>query len=117
MRRILLPEEWGTVYDIVTEDFRNAMPDRPDQATFLAETDGERLRGFVHIESLLHFNCVWVAEEERGTDLAVDLMRDAASRIPKGFSAVWLTDRSVGAIARRLGAREVGTYRVYRKDV
>lgn len=93
------------------------MPIRPDQASFLAEVDGDTLRGFVHVENLLHFNCVWVADGERKSSLAFDLIRDAVSRIPKGFSGVWMMDRNMGAVARRLGAREVGTYRIYRKDV
>ncbi len=116
-RTILLPEEWGLVAPIVAAEFGNAMLATPAQATFPAFMDGDRLAGFVHVETLFHFNCVYLAPEYRRPGLALELMRYAIERIPAGFSGVWLTDRRVGAIAKNFGARSIGEWTVYRKDI
>lgn len=115
-RRILTVDEWAMVEPVVVGDFGNSMPATADQATFFAETRRRELAAFVHIEHLLHFNCVYVAPQLRGTGLGLDLMRDAIARIPEGFSGIWMTDRSAGRLARRFKARELGQFTVYRKD-
>lgn len=117
MKTLILPvERWPLVEPIVTGEFGNGMPATPGQATFLAAMEGEKLAGFIHVEHLFHFNCVYAAREYRSRGLALQLIKEAASLIPPGFSAVWLSDRNTARMAAALGAREVGQYRVYRKD-
>lgn len=92
------------------------MPDHPGRASFITALSQKQLAGFVHVESLFHFNCVYVTPEHEHTGLTMRLIRDATACIPEGFSALWMTDRNVGLIARTLGWRHVGTFSVYRKD-
>jgi GNAT superfamily N-acetyltransferase len=116
--RLLNPDELPLVAPVVEGYFGNAMPVVEGKAAFYAALDGGRLAGFVHVEQLLHFNCVYVEPDYRGAALARALMGLAVARIPFGHSGVWLTERpNAGRLARSLGAREVGTYRVYRKDI
>lgn len=115
--RILDPAEWPLVAPLVRGLFRNSMPETPAQGSFLAALDGYCLVGFVHVEQLFHFNCVYVAPPRRGTDLALRLMSDAASRVPAGHSAFLLSDRpAIGRLAEALGASDRGTWRYWRKD-
>lgn len=113
---ILPPDQWPLVAPIVTSEFHNAMPQTPEQTTFLTALDGAKLAGFIHVEHLFHFNCVYAAPEYRGSGLALDLIKEAAGLVPAGFSAVWLTDRKATAIANELGARDMGVWRIFRKD-
>lgn len=117
MRRLLLPEEWDIVAPHVAGEFRNSMPATPEQGSFLAEMDGDRLAGFVHVETLFHFAGTWVAPEYRRSRLGLSLLLDAALRIPEGFSGVLMTERrNAMRTARLFGAREVGQFHVYRRD-
>lgn len=113
---ILPPDQWPLVEPIVTGEFGNGMPG-PEQSTFLAKMSNEKLAGFIHIEHLFHFNCVYVAPEHRHSGFALQLIEEAAARIPRGFSAVWLTDRRTTQLAKSLGARDLGIWRIFRKDV
>jgi GNAT superfamily N-acetyltransferase len=113
---IVLPfAQWPLVAPVVGE-FGNGMPDHPGRATFITALAHERLAGFVHVETVYHFNCVYVAPEFENTGLTMRLIKDAVSCIPEGFSGIWLTDRNVDRLAAQIGARNIGTYRAYRKD-
>lgn len=114
---LILPfDEWDRVRPIVEGVFENKMPETPERATFVAAMEGETLAGFLHIESLYHFNCVYVTPEHERSGLSKQLIARASTCIPEGRSAIWLTDRNVDHLAAAVGARYVGTYRVYRKD-
>lgn len=119
---IVLPfEQWGIIEPIVTGEFGNKMPEHPNRASFITQfADGE-LAGFVHVETLYHFNCIYLAPRFResrfgAADFARRLMSEAVEKIPEGFSGLWLADRKVDRIAESLGARRLGDYTVYRKD-
>lgn len=118
--RILLPEEWGLVAPIVTGEFENAMPQTPQQATFLAAMDGERLAGFIHIETLFNLNSIYVLPGYRRTRLPWQMMSDIDARLTrmKGFSAIAFPDaRSHIKMYRRFGGRELdASLGVWRKD-
>lgn len=116
---ILPPEQWWQIEPIVRGEFGDALPRVTDQATFLAAMDGEKVAGFFHVESLLHFNSLYVAREYRGNGVAHALVTEAVSRIPEGFSAVWLRpiNEKGGRTARHFGGRKLGIFEVYRKDV
>lgn len=115
-RRILLPEEWDKVAPIVTGEFNNAMPQTPAQGGFLAALDGERLAGFVHIESLFHLVSTYVFPDYRRTGLGWDLLMEAAARTPPGFSVALLTTRTRTKMAKVVGAHRVGNFNFYRRD-
>lgn len=115
---VLPPHQWGLVERTFVEEFDNKMPTNPDRATFITLMNSKDWAGFVHVETLYHFNVVYV-KPEYGSDrqkLAMKLIHDAAQCIPAGYSGIWLTDRKVDRIASLVGARHVGDYRVYRKD-
>jgi hypothetical protein len=117
-------DKWPLVEKIVTEVFGNKMPTDPARDTFVALMDGDRVAGFVHVEQIFHFDCVYVDPEYANrSKMAMQLIRDAAHSIPEGHSGIWLSDRRVDNIAEMVGARlvhseEDGTdrYFVYRKD-
>src|SRR6185369_266298 len=112
---MLPPDRWSLVAPIVQREFGNAMP-TPADSGFLTALDGEKLAGFIHVESLYHFACEYIAPGYEDSGLSRRLIQDAASCIPIGRSGIWFTDRTVDHIAARVGARVVGDYRVYRKD-
>lgn len=115
--RIVQPGEWAEIERDMKADFNNDMPVSPDQAVFLGAYHGEEMAAWVHVEHLYHFNCVRVKAQYRETGLALRLIKEAASRIPAGHSAIWLTPRSAAnKIAPLVGARNIGTYQVFRKD-
>lgn len=113
-------EDWPLVEPFVTGEFGNAMPDNPNRATFVAAIDGDVLAGFLHVETLFHFNCVKVLPEYENQGLAVRLIEAGIQCIPAGFAGIWLADRDdkddLRLLARNLGARDVGLYRYYRRD-
>lgn len=120
---VILPfAQWPLVAPIVTGEFNNKMPEHDGRASFVAQFDQERnLAGFVHVETLYHFNCIWTAPQYResrfgAADFARRLMSEAVDKIPEGFSGLWLADRSVDNLAASMGARRLGEYVVYRKD-
>ena len=126
METIILPfEQWPLVEPIVTKEFRDAMPLTPAQSDFVALRDGQSVAGFLHVEHLYHFNSLYIMPEYRNQGLAMRLIRKATSSIPPLHSGIWLAPAdkgdSIESKARRLaidmGAREVGVYRVFRKDV
>ena len=93
------------------------MPVKPEQSTFLTALDGEKLAGFVHVEDLLHVNCVYVAPEYRSTRLSWDLMRETARLIPHGFSALVLAEPTTHTkLLERMGMRLLGNFNVWRGD-
>lgn len=114
---IVALSDWPLIAPVMSEEFRNAMPESPEQSTFQGVYDGEKLVGWLHVEHLYHFNCAYLDVGYRQSGLGLRLIQEAASRIPVGESAIWITDRKVNAIARRLKWRYLGDYRVYRKDV
>lgn len=111
---MLPPDHWSRLEPVVRQ-FGNTMPS-PQDSGFLTALDGEKVAGFIHVESLYHFVCEYIAPGYEGSGLSRRLIQDAASCIPVGRSGIWLTDRKVDHIAARVGARHVGNYRVYRKD-
>lgn len=119
MNTLFLPrDKWPLVAPVVAGEFNNEMPTVASQAEFFSALDGERLAGFVHIERLFHFNCVHIEQDYRdqAAGLAMRLIKEAVAAIPRGYSAVWFADRNVRKIAAELGARDIGEFRVYRKD-
>lgn len=114
--RILEPSEWPLVAPVVTGEFRNSMPVRGDQSSFLAAFDGESLAGFVHVETLFHINCVFVKPCYRRAGLGLALLAAAAGRVPQGFSAIAIAPRSPELLARFLGARPLGRQQIFRRD-
>lgn len=99
--------------------FQDSMPTDPEQGGFLALMDQEKIAAFLHIETLFHFNSIYVESAYRHQNAARTLLREAANRIPAGNSAIWLMNPAErgDALARALGGRELGTYTVFRKDV
>jgi hypothetical protein len=120
MSSLILPfDKWNLVAPIVTGEFGNSMPTNPNRSSFVArlKPDGD-VAGFVHVETLYHFAGAWVAPDLRGNPKeALSLMGDAVGRIPQGFSGLWLSDGYYDRIANLMGARLMGEYAVYRKDV
>lgn len=115
--RLLTDDEWPLIEPILCGQMRNGMPVTPDQSTFEGAFVDGKLVGHLHVEGLFHFNYVHIDAQYRQTGLALRLIRKATSRIPAGFSAIWLTDRNADQIARLMGWRNVGKFTVYRKDV
>lgn len=111
---MLPPERWPLLEPIVSQ-FGNRMP-TPADSGFLTALDGEKVAGFIHVESLYHFVSEFITPGYENSGLSKRLIQDAASCIPIGRSAIWLTDRNVDRLAARLDWRHVGNYRVYRKD-
>lgn len=112
---MLPPAEWPRIEPIVRE-FGNCMP-TPDDSGFLTALDGDKVAGFIHVESLYHFVNVWVDPSYANSGLSRRLIQDAASCIPIGRSGIWFTERNMDQVAAQVGARLVGSnYRVYRKD-
>jgi hypothetical protein len=117
--RLLTPDEWSLVRPEVEGRFGNSMPTDPTQSSFLATLDGDRLAGFVHIERLVHVNCVFVDEAYRPTRVGWNLMREADAIMQglPGNSALVLTGKeSVGRMCERLGMRLLAAQMIYRKD-
>lgn len=117
---ILPPESWPLVQPVVNSVFNNSMPSSPKQSTFLTAIDGEKLAGFVHVEILHHMVCVYVAPDYRGDgELATQLVREAVEIVPLGHSAIWLThpQRNYQKLVGSVGGRDMGLWRVNRKDV
>jgi hypothetical protein len=117
---ILPPTEWHHVAPIVRAVFHNAMPQTEKQAIFLtAFNDEGKMRGFVHLEVLLHVNSLYVAPEERNTRMVWQLMAatDELLRGMPGYSAIaFPASDSHRKLYQRLGARELGMREVWRKD-
>lgn len=114
----LPPERWHEIADIVREQFQDAMPVTPAQATFPALFDGDQLVAFLHVEHLFHFNSLYVVPQYRDQGLALRMAQEAVRRMPLGESAIWLAPGVRGArFVEQLGARKVGVFTVYRKDV
>jgi hypothetical protein len=121
-------KDWPLVEPIVTGVFGNPMPADPKRDGFVALVNGDNKPGevpFLHLETLYHFNCVYVPERfgKERKNIAMRLIRDAAHSIPKGSSGLWLSDRRVDLIASSVGAYlvhseqdETDRYYVYRKD-
>lgn len=121
-------KDWPLVEADFTRRMGNAMPTDPLRDSFVALFEPGMKAGqvpFLHLETVYHFNCVVVPEEYgyHRRNMALRLIRDAATCIPAGQSAIWLSDRRVDMIASAVGARLVhdqvdGTnrYYVYRKD-
>lgn len=118
MRVTVLPfEDWSTIADIVTREFNDGMPTSTDQATFAALMDGDKLAAFLHVEKLYHFNSLYVMPDYRKQGCARQLLRSASASIPEHESAIWLGPTDRGEIfARGFGFRDLGIYRVFRKD-
>lgn len=118
---ILSFDQWPLVQPILTDpaEFGNGMPTTPEQSTFPALMDGDKLAAFVLVEHLYHFNSVYVMPEYRHQGCAQQLLRNAVASIPPGHSAIWITepDTDKSRLAQLLGARDLGLSRVYRKDV
>ena len=113
---ILSHDQWHLVEPIV-KSFGDPMPLSPKQTTFHVAMDGDHLAAVLRVEQLFHFVNVFVQPEYRnGGKLALALMQEASECIPEGFSGIWLSDRKVPTIAKVLGARDLGMWRVYRKD-
>lgn len=111
-------DDWAEIERDMKADFNNDMPVLRSQACFLGAYDGDELAGWLHIEHLYHFNVVRIKAQYRQTGLALRLIKEAVSRIPSGHSAIWITPRPVAnKIASVVGARNIGTYQVFRKDV
>src|SRR5262245_59930866 len=117
---ILAPEEWGLVEPIVTGVHGNAMPVTPKQAVFVTLRDGDRLRGFTHVEVVLHVASMYVAPEDRGGRTvwhliqATDALMQAAM---PGFSAIVFPEaESHGKLYQRMGGRNLGEVTLWRKD-
>jgi|ERR1051325_3834033 GNAT superfamily N-acetyltransferase len=119
MKTIVLPfADWPLIAPIYQgPEFQNSLPVTPEQATFPAIVDGEKIAAFMLVEHLYHFNAVYVYPEYRGQALAQRLIRDAVTSIPPGHSAIWMTDSQHPLAAKRMGARDLGLCQVYRKDV
>lgn len=120
MSTVILPfKDWPLVAPIVTGEAGNSMPTDPNRACFITRFNNEdQLKGFVHVEVLYHFAYEWTSPDLRGNPKeALSLMSEAVQRIPKGFSGIWLADGQYDRIAHLMGARRVGEYTVYRKDV
>jgi GNAT superfamily N-acetyltransferase len=119
MKTIVLPfEDWSMIAPIYEgPEFQNSLPVTPEQATFPALMDGDKLAAFMLVEQLYHFNAIYVMPEYRGQSLAQRLIRAAVRSIPPGHSAIWMTDSKHPLAAKRLGARDLGLCQVYRKDV
>lgn len=114
---IVKPEEWSQIEGAMKAVFHNDMPVTPDQAVFVGLYDEGRLAGWVHVEHLYHFNCVYLDVPYRQSGLGLKLIKEAASRIPAGHSAICIANRGYAVpIARALGARDLGIQRVFRKD-
>lgn len=114
---LVKPEEWSLIEGAMKRVFNNDMPVTPDQAVFLGLYDEAKLAGWIHIEHLYHFNCVYIEAQYRQTGLGLRLIKEATDRIPAGHSAIWITDRHVAnKIAPKLGARNLGNFQVFRKD-
>lgn len=115
---IVKPEEWLQIEGPMKAVLGNDMPVTPEQATFLGAYDDGKLVGWIHIEHVYHFNSVYLEAQYRQSRLGLKLIQEAASHIPAGHSAIWLTDRNVAnKIAQLIGARNLGNYQVFRKDV
>lgn len=117
--RILTPEEWPLIAPLLGGTFRDAMPTDPNQSAFHAAFDGERLAAFLNIETVYHFNDLYVAPAYRQTSIAWRLMKEADSLLQQvpGSSAIVLTDEPrVARLTIRLGATDRGLWRMYRKD-
>lgn len=114
---MLRPAEWSLIAPMMSAEFGNMMPIDPAQAAFLAAFADEKLAGFVHIERLFHAHCLYVAPEYRHTRAAYHMMHGVDARIPAGHSAIVLTDtEEVEDMLRRMGARDAGAWRLWRKD-
>lgn len=113
----LPPNQWKLVAPVVAAEFGDGMPTDHTQTMFLTTLDKGNLVSFVRIERLLHFVCTYVAPAYRGTKLTNDTIVRAVEMIPPGFAGIWLTDRNRNQMAERLGARNIGDWTVYRKDV
>lgn len=114
---ILPVESWPLVEPIMRGEFGNGMPATPAQAIFLAAMEGERLAGFIHVEHLIHFSCVYVAPEHRTSNLGLRLMKEADSLVPVGSSAIVLADTDhLTKMLLALGGRELKASKIFRKD-
>jgi len=121
METIILPvDRWPLVAPIVQGEFGNAMPTTPAQSTFLAAVDGNKLAGFIHVETLLNLNSIYVAPEYRRTRLPWQLMVEVDSLLAamKGFSAIAFPDEpSHIKMYQRFGGRDLKVpLGVWRKD-
>lgn len=119
---ILPRERWGEIAPVFREQFNDAMPVTPEQATFpaLFDSDGDagKLVGFFHVEHLFHFNSLYIVPQYRNQGLALRLATEAVSRIPLGYSALWLNPGEHGrCFAERMGFRDLGKFTAFRKDV
>ncbi len=118
MKTIVLPfADWSLVEPVVTQTFGNAMPASAESDSFIARMDGDRLAGFLHVETLYHFNSLFVTPEYRNAGIGPGLFRDGLECIPPGFSAIVMADRRDWQHwARYVGARDLGMCRILRKD-
>lgn len=117
---ILPVEKWPLVAPTVREEFGNSMPVTSLQSTFLAALEGDKLAGFIHVESLLNLNSIYVAPEHRRTRLPWRLITECDARLAqmRGFSAIAFPDyESHTKMYERFGGRKLDTpFGVWRKD-
>jgi hypothetical protein len=125
METLILPfEQWPLVEPVVRGEFRNAMPQTPHQASFLTALDGDRLAGFVHVETVFNLNSVYVAPEYRGagrrSGLLWQLITETDALLTskcQGFSAIAMPEaRSHMKMYKLFGGRSLGLHEVWRKD-
>lgn len=121
IKTVILPfENWSLVEREMRDEFNNAMPVSPEQSTFLTALDGEKLAGFLNLETIFHYNCLYVSPEYKRLNVAYRLVREAdalVASLARGYSAIALAESpAVESMLKRMGMRLIGERQVFRKD-
>lgn len=100
-------DQWAPVIPVLVDELHLPVP-HPIESSIVGAYDGEKLAGFVEVDTPVHFGPLYVYPEYRGRGVHLDLIRYVESRMPEGRNGYIITkDPRIEMICRRRGLRPI----------
>lgn len=114
--RPLRVHEWAHIADRYKTVFENGIPD-PRTSVFFGVFIGEKIVGFLHLETVVHLNCVYLDPEYRNQHFADALFDMVNSETDPNVPMIALPDKNWRTTLRQFGFRLLGKMDVWRRDM